>query len=165
MRLQLTILAILAIVASGCGPAAVPPASEAPAPAEDVAAIRANSANYEAAVNAGDVAALAGLHSDDAIRMPPNEAAVVGKEAIESWHQAGFDQFSTKLTVSPAEVDVADGWAYARGAYTITQTPKAGGEQRKDAGKYLVIYKRQPDGSWKVHRAIWNSDQPLPDSD
>jgi ketosteroid isomerase-like protein len=29
-------------------------------------------------------------------------------------------------------------------------------------GKDLVIFKRQPDGSWKVYRDCWNFDKPLP---
>ena len=43
-----------------------------------------------------------------------------------------------------------------------TLTPKAGGEPTEDSGKWLGILKRQPNGSWKVHRDIWNSDKPFP---
>jgi len=32
----------------------------------------------------------------------------------------------------------------------------------KDNGKYITIYQHQSDGSWKIARDIWNSDQPLP---
>jgi ketosteroid isomerase-like protein len=27
----------------------------------------------------------------------------------------------------------------------------------KDSGNFIIIYKRVPDGSWKVARDIWNS--------
>jgi ketosteroid isomerase-like protein len=40
--------------------------------------------------------------------------------------------------------------------------PKAGGTPMEDAGKYLVILQRQPDGGWKVTRDIDNSSRPLP---
>jgi len=138
------------------------PAAEPPSQAEDVAAIKAMPAKYEAAYNASDAAALAELHTEEAIRMPPNEPALVGKEAIQSWYQTRFDQFTPQVTVSHEEVEVAGDWAFARGSYTSTQTPKAGGEPVEDSGKFLTISKRQPDGSWKIYRTIYNSDNPLP---
>jgi ketosteroid isomerase-like protein len=35
----------------------------------------------------------------------------------------------------------------------------------EDRGKYLEIWKRQADGSWKVALDIFNSDLPLPEMD
>ena len=93
--------------------------------------------------------------------MEPNQPALIGKEAIRSFFQTHFDQFATKGTDEPVEVEVAGDWAFVRGTYTITQTPKAGGEPIEDSGKWLAIYKRQPDGSWKCYCDIWNSDRPL----
>ena len=46
--------------------------------------------------------------------------------------------------------------------YEETLSPKAGGEPTKDSGKWLQIYRPQPNGSWKIYLEIWNSDQPLP---
>ncbi len=31
-----------------------------------------------------------------------------------------------------------------------------------DVGKFVEIFKRQADGSWKIHVTIWNSDKPPP---
>ena len=36
----------------------------------------------------------------------------------------------------------------------------AQGNPVAERGKNLAIWKKQPDGSWKVVFAIWNSDQP-----
>jgi ketosteroid isomerase-like protein len=33
-----------------------------------------------------------------------------------------------------------------------------------EAGKYITIYQRQADGSWKMARDIWNSDAAIPPS-
>ena len=154
----------LALLVAACQPAAEQPdpAAEAAQQAEDVAAIKNLDSKWNTAVNAGDAAALANLHTDDAIRMPPNQPAVVGKEAIQSSFQTIFEQFTGKLTLSPEEVEVVGDWAFARGTYAGTRTPKAGGEPTEDNGKYLAIFLRQPDGSWKHYRGIWNSDKPLP---
>jgi ketosteroid isomerase-like protein len=32
-----------------------------------------------------------------------------------------------------------------------------------DAGKGLHVYRRQPNGSWKLALDIWNSDRPAPE--
>jgi ketosteroid isomerase-like protein len=57
------------------------------------------------------------------------------------------------------EVRVAGDWAYSRGTYSATLTPKAGGEPREDSGKYLTILERQSDGSWKIARDCFNSNE------
>lgn len=53
-------------------------------------------------------------------------------------------------------------WGFDRGTYHHTMTPKAGGAPISGNGKYLWLYQRQPDGSWKLSRVIWNSSDPPP---
>ncbi len=48
------------------------------------------------------------------------------------------------------------------GRYTITLTPKAEAQPTDDIGKYITVYERQGDGSWRMARDIWNSDSPPP---
>jgi ketosteroid isomerase-like protein len=49
--------------------------------------------------------------------------------------------------------------AYTRGAYQLSfKSPQ--GTQVTDQGKYLTVYRRQPDGSWKAVEDIFNSDLP-----
>ena len=161
--LRAATLISLALLVAACGPAEEQPASQAPSQAEDVAAIKAFGPKAVAATNAGDAAALADLYTEDAIHMPPNRPALVGKEAIQSSYQTGFAQFTQKLTLTLEEVEVSGDWAFSRSTYTGTGTPKAGGEPIfEDNGKFLAIHKRQPDSTWKIHRDIANSDRPLP---
>ncbi len=163
--LPIATLICLALLAAACGPAAEQPVAEAPSQAEDVAAIKALNLTAKAAFDAGDAAALADIFAEDAIFMPANEPALVGKEAIQSWIQTIFDQFTFKYTSETLEVDVAGDWAFERSTSAFTATLKAGGEPVfEDNTKDLSIYKRQPDGSWKVYRNISNSDRPLPDA-
>ena len=164
MRFCLTpIVLTLALVLAACEPApqevAVP---AAPSQAEVEAALNSLDEAFASAFNAGDAAAAAALYADDAVLMPPNAPAVTGKEAIQSFWKSGFDQFAGELSLTPAEVEVADDWAFSRGTYAGKSTPKAGGKPIEDTGNGLTIYKRQPDGSWKFARDIWNSDKPLP---
>jgi uncharacterized protein (TIGR02246 family) len=117
---------------------------------------------YIKAQNAGDTEGLVALFADDAVLMPAHDPAATGKDAIRSWMQSQHKQFTFELTVNQTELEVAGHWAFTRGTYTLKATPQPGGSTIEDKGKYLNIVAHQPDGSWKLARHIWNSDQPLP---
>lgn len=133
--------------------------------AADTAAINALNDKVTAAFNSMDAAALAALYADDAIMMDSNQAAVEGKQAIQAVYEARVKENAGKMTLtaafSPLETQVAGDWAYDRGNFTLTVTPKSG-KPMETFGKYLTIYKRQPDGSWKIYRDISNSNNPPP---
>ncbi len=128
----------------------------------DIEAINALNDEYIAAENTGNVDGIMMLYTDDAVMMMPNQPALIGKESIRSYLQALLDKFAVKETLSSEEVVVSGEWAYVRATYTVTISPRSGGEPVQDKGKGIAIYKKQPDGSWKYARLILNSDQPLP---
>jgi uncharacterized protein (TIGR02246 family) len=118
---------------------------------------------HVAALNSGDVDAWAGAFTNDGVQMPPNFPANVGRDNIQAWSGAFLGAFRAEFSLAPEEVQIAGAeWAFERGTYKITLTPKAGGEPMQDAGKYITIYQRQPDESWSMAHDIWNSSNPLP---
>ena len=126
----------------------------------DVAAVDQVRQQYSIAYNAGDVAALAALYTDDAVLLPPNEVTLTGKDAIRSMYEVTFNQFTGEHSTTSQEIEVAGDWAFGQGAFRVTFTPKDGGEPVDQEGKYIVICQRQPDGSWKIARLIWNNSIP-----
>ena len=56
------------------------------------------------------------------------------------------------------ELVIAGDWAFDRCVFAGTVTNKATGESRDIKNGNIHIYKRQPDGSWKIAWDIWNSD-------
>ncbi len=149
-------LSFLLFIAS-CTPVVMWEAAETEA---DVEAINSLRDEFIGLDNASDAAGLASLYTNDAVLMPPNQAAVTGNQAIESWFQTTFDQFTTEFTVASEELEVVGDWAFDWGAYMTALTPKAGGEPTEDRGKYIVILRKQVDGSWRIAHDIWNSDNP-----
>jgi uncharacterized protein (TIGR02246 family) len=117
-------------------------------------------AAHIAALNEGDVDAWVAAFTEDGVQMPPNAPANLGRESIRAWSQAFLAPFRVEFTLAVDEVQVAGDWAFERGTYTITLTPKAGGEPMQDIGKYLTVYQRQPSGVWGMARDIWNSNNP-----
>ena len=171
MRLFLSLFLALPLAATFC----TPPAEEtggdeaAPEPAgQNEADIQANidlGNQWDAAANAGDVESLVSLYTDDAVMMDPDTPAKIGKEAIRTGVQAFYDQVVLETDSAVEEVRLAGEWAFVRGTFNSTATPKAGGAPVQFAGKWVEIRERQDDGSWKISSGIWNSDQPMPDED
>jgi uncharacterized protein (TIGR02246 family) len=112
----------------------------------------------DAAIIAGDTEGYLALVADDAVLMPPNAPPVIGKDAIRSWNQAMSKQFRFQAyTPMDDEVVLAGKWAFRRAIAKWTLRPTAGGEPIHDSGKFIIIYERQLDGSWRIARDIWNS--------
>lgn len=116
---------------------------------------------YAATLNTGDVDRWVALWTDDGVQMPPDEPPVIGKDRIRTRNQAVLDKFTFNMReINNQEVSVVGGWAFARGIFTATLTPKEGGESLSVDGKFMTILQRQADGSWKIHRDIFNSNVP-----
>ncbi|MFQ5928226.1 MAG: YybH family protein [Acidobacteriota bacterium] len=163
---SITILSLISFVVclGACAPAAEEAVEEATTTEADVEAINKVREQEAAVINAGDIEGFMAIVTDDAIMMPPNESPVTGKESIRSWLQDFLDQFTIKnYSPSDPEVVVAGDWAFERFSFAWTLVPVGGGEPTQDNGKCIHIYHRQPDGSWKLARDIWNSDNPPPE--
>ena len=115
---------------------------------------------FSSALNSGDLDVWLSLWTDDGVQMPDGEPAVVGKQRIRERMKNVFDQFNLNMVITNKEAASAGELAYARGTYKFTVTPKAGGQAAVFDGKYMTIFEKQPDGSWKIHRDIFNSNVP-----
>jgi uncharacterized protein (TIGR02246 family) len=130
--------------------------------ATDAAVIDDVRSQYQSAYNAGDAALLASLYSVDAILMPDHHAAVAGQAAIQRYFEELFAQYTGNITITPGDTEITGDIAHEHGTFSVTVTPKVGGDAMMDNGSYLVILKRQPEGTWKLHHAIDNSSNPPP---
>ena len=112
----------------------------------------------DAAIIAGDTEAYVALIAEDAVLMPPNAPPVIGKEAIRVWNEAMSRQFRFQTYKSvDDEVVLAGDWAFRRATAEWALTTFGGGEPIRDSGKFIIIYERQANGSWRVARDIWNT--------
>jgi ketosteroid isomerase-like protein len=67
--------------------------------------------------------------------------------------------FSLSLQSTRAMASKSDDMAYLQGTYTMTD-PKTK-KPMTDKGKYLTVFTKQPDGSWKAIADAFNSDPPM----
>ena len=126
----------------------------------DIAAVKEIGNQYASSINAGDLDLFISMWTDDGVQMPPDVPAVIGKEQIQAKMKPTFDQFIMEISISTEEVGIGGDWAFARCTYTLSLTPKAGGETTMIDGKDLHILKRQTDGSWKIAIDCFNNNAP-----
>jgi len=130
---------------------------DGPTPEADTAAINTIWSTYVSSLEAGDIDAWLSLWTEDGVQMPPNEAPVIGKDQLRQRNGAALDLFTVAIDITNQEVGVAGDWAFSRGFYTATFTPKDGSRPVPVDGKFMTILSRQSDGGWKIHRDIFNS--------
>ena len=130
----------------------------------DIQALKNSLEEFEIAVNASDFETLASFYTEDAVRMPPNEPALVGNEAIRTGSKKGFEKYDYELEISTEEVRVVGDWAFMRGVSAVTITPKTGGKPIQGTSKWMAFRQRQSDGSWKIVSDIYNSDSLPPEN-
>ena len=124
--------------------------------------IEETNAQFMAAVNSGDTSTVATLYTEDAVVMPPNAEVVRGRSGAKALFDGMIEAMGVPtLTLSTSEVTEHGDTAYEVGTYTMRLQP-AGAAVMNDSGKYVVIWARQGDGSWKLAVDIWNSDLPMP---
>jgi len=155
------------VALAACAPATQEPepaAEEPPCTEADMEAIKKLEEEFTAAFKRGDADAMTSMMTDDAVAMLPGVPTAVGREACRSlWEEVLSQQTLETHSVSLEEVVVDRGWAFVR-ATTETVFRIGDGEPQEAAGKYINILQRQADGSWKIARDIWNSDNPPPGS-
>ena len=156
MSTRKSVLAALLTTAAlaACAPAAPPP--------PDVAAVRTAigevNAKFVAAVEKGDTAAAVARYDADAMVLPPGGPAWHGTEAITQGFGGMLAAYTVKdFTLTSGDVVVGGDYATETGSYKMTMVPKKGAAI-EDVGKYVVVWKKQADGSWKLYRDIWNTD-------
>lgn len=114
---------------------------------------------YIEAFTSGDAAAISGLYTDDAMRMPPNMVMIRGKEAIEAYFAEMFGATAARaLTLEPFEFGTSGNLAYVVGRYSYTIEVEGAEQPEHDEGKYVAVSTLTDDGTWKMLAQIWNSD-------
>jgi uncharacterized protein (TIGR02246 family) len=126
----------------------------------DEAAIRAASQEWSNAASSRDLEKAVSFYADDATYNPPSAPLAAGKDAIRKvWTNiVAVPGINLRWMSSKVEVARSGDLAYDTGAYTVTKND-ASGAPVTSKGKYVVVWKKQTDGKWKVIQDIDNPDQ------
>jgi len=125
--------------------------------AADKSDIAALAAVWEKEYNAGNLAAVVALYASDGCRMPPNQEAVHGSDAILAQLKAGKDRGLAKVKIAVTSAESSGDLRYGIGTYEITGADGS----HVDHGKWMLVSKKL-NGAWKTQCDIFNSDMPMP---
>ena len=112
-------------------------------------------AKYSEAIKEGNLAGAVAGYTDDATMVPPDGGLIKGRKAIEEYYRTLFQMGMKEVVLTTVEVEGSGGTVYEIGKTRVRIQPE-GQQAIQDSSKYLVIWKRQADGTWKVHVDIWN---------
>jgi ketosteroid isomerase-like protein len=143
----------LILFASGCG-------QQAPSDtrATDESTIRELDVKWASAATAKDLESTVSYYADDASLLPPNTTIQTGKPAIHAaW--AGLLGSVDSIAWQPTKIEVSKSsdMAYVIGVYQIA-SKDAHARPVLDHGKYVEVWKKQSNGSWKTVADIFNTD-------
>src|SRR5262249_52339872 len=138
--------------------AALLPVTMALAAGADERAVRDADEQWSKVAAAKDLDKTVSFYGDDAVVLPPNQAAVTTKEGIRNLWK-GFLDSLTDINWKTTRVDTAKSgdMAYLIGTYEMTMK-----DGTKDRGKYCEVWRKQADGKWKVSADMFSSDLPAP---
>ena len=151
----------LALSLAACNRAATPaetPAAGAAA-AADTETVTKIASDLIAAIEARDVAKIKANYAPDAVMILPERAPLRGAEAIGADYEKFAADPAGKFDATDEATVVGADMAYSHGNYTVTYTNPQTKAVDKGNGYYVIVYRKQADGSWKV---VQDVSSPLP---
>jgi uncharacterized protein (TIGR02246 family) len=125
----------------------------------DEKAVRDADDAWSKAAGAKDLDKTVSFYADDALVLPPNEAAVTGKDNIRNLWKGFLDSLSTiSWNTTRVEVSKSGDMASTTGTYQLTMK-----DGTNDHGKYCEVWEKKS-GTWKVGIDMFSSDLPAPAS-
>ncbi len=122
---------------------------------------RAADAAWSKKAAARDVEGTLGFYADDSVVMAPGVTMAMDRGARSVRHGPISLTPGTDVSWSSGKVEAAQSGelVYDVGVYTVITKASKGKAQTTDGGKYLAVWKKQADGSWKAVAGSWNSDK------
>ena len=147
------LLLLVPLLWGGCtGPASTTHADD---PAARTA-IEAQARRFSQAYMDGDIDTLVGIYTEDGIAAPGGRDFIQGRAALRQYWQLPEGRTVSHHKTTSEELIVSGDYAYDWGYYEGAAGP-TGGEQRPFRGKYVIVWRRDADGVWRMLQDMWNS--------
>jgi uncharacterized protein (TIGR02246 family) len=144
-------LVVAAAILGGCARMPAPPDPVAARKAA-VKAIRDLEAAWVKDANSKDPEKWVAYYADDATVLQANYPVAKGKDAIRATLKQTVTDPALALNfhADVVEVSASADLAYTQGSYEMTTTDPNTKMPVTEKGKYLTVYRKQADGSWKA---------------
>lgn len=110
-----------------------------------------------------DLEKFVAYYADDGSVLMPNAPLFTGKPAIKEALKPLLADPNFSITFMPTKVDVSKSGdlGYTQGPYKMSFSDQLG-NKFEDEGKYLTVWHKAADGTWKAVEDTFMSDLPLP---
>ncbi len=98
---------------------------------------------------------LAALYTADAVFLKPTGERITGRPAVRELCKKIMDTFSSEFTFHSLTSDISGNIAYDSGEYKESLVKISDQTKAEVQGNYLMIFKRQPDGTWLIAQQMW----------
>ena len=159
MRQLFVATAVSLLLALGCAPAAESPVQQVDLEAERASLIEADRAFFEAySTSDSPLDTLFNHFADGANVLPPGAPMARDKEESLAVFAALEELPGYSLTWSASKADVggAGDLGYTIGTYHMEFQDPEGNPVEID-GKFMTVWKKQPDGTWKIAVDMFNA--------
>lgn len=120
--------------------------------------IEAANAEWNKALNSGNVKDLAALYTENAILSPGNGVTLVGRAEIEGLFKSFVDAGVHNHTLEIIEVGGSDKMIYQVARWSA-QGAEANGETPSFGGITTSVLEQSADGNWLARTHVWNANQ------
>jgi uncharacterized protein (TIGR02246 family) len=157
---SLIVCLALALLTLGCSNSPAPPPDTR---AADLQAVKDVEAAWVRDIATKDADKFAGYFAEDGSALYPGAGTLNGKAAIKAAMAPYMADPNFSLTFQSTRAMASKGgdMVYLQGTYTMTVTNPKTKKPMTDKGKYLTVYTKQADGSWKAIADTSNSDSPM----
>jgi len=100
------------------------------------------------------------FYASDAVFLQPNGDRITGSAALRTLFQNIMATFNSDLTLHSQNLETAGDLAYDSGDFQETLTTIATGAKINSKGSYIMIFKRQANGSWQIIQHAWMGTPP-----
>jgi uncharacterized protein (TIGR02246 family) len=160
-KTSLIVCLALAALTVGCANAPAPPPPDTRA--ADVQAVKDIEAAWVKDAATKDADKWASYFAEDGSGLYPGAGILNGKAAIKAAMAPYFADPNFSLAFQSTRTMASKGgdMVYSQGTYTMTMTNPKTKKPMTDKGKFLTVYTKQADGSWKAVVDTFNSDSPM----
>ena len=156
---RLFLLSVLLLVVSGCLKQDRTGQDHAEASLPDFEQMVLN--DYIQPYKTGDIESWLDVFADDAVGMHNTLPALEGKRALRGFAETVHSTFNIEqLDVSVDSVTRSGDWVLTRGNFTahfVLKQANPGEQSEPQQGKYVLLWERQDDGTWKIILDMGNS--------
>jgi uncharacterized protein (TIGR02246 family) len=119
--------------------------------------IETNNARFCAALGARDTEGLIELYDPEAVLLVPGAPPIRGRDGVGAYYENVFAAGVTGAEMRTVQLEEVGDTIVEIGEYTMALDPPRG-EAFEDSGKYMLVHRRQDNGTWAIWLDMVHSD-------